>query len=377
MTPSEPPKKGTGPICQNGPEGAAHKLDLSPFSPTPEFEELLTALCDDSLSPQQARRLEEIVIADDAACWHYLCHVHLHGALHWNIGHAEGHSSPFILAPADLPSPAVGAAVELPHQPAPDFRAPEPAPLIPPIIIHDFSPAEAPLFSALFAPGGWPFSYAAATVLTGMILLVFWVWTVSHEREVAESTPPAVRPVQKSPQPEAQLVGRITGLFDCRWSGPENAPADAAAVPVGRAYHLVSGLMEITYQSGAKVILQGPCAYEVDSLASGFLSLGKLTARVESARPQATNPKFQIPNPRFVVKTPTAVVTDLGTEFGVEVDPSGATESHVFRGKVEVRGSGDGHGGRAIQLEANQSARVEIGDDRRVKVVREASQAVR
>ena len=26
------PKKGTGPICRNGPEGAAHKLDLSPFS---------------------------------------------------------------------------------------------------------------------------------------------------------------------------------------------------------------------------------------------------------------------------------------------------------------------------------------------------------
>jgi arginyl-tRNA synthetase len=26
-------KKGTGPICQNGPEGASHKLDLSPFSP--------------------------------------------------------------------------------------------------------------------------------------------------------------------------------------------------------------------------------------------------------------------------------------------------------------------------------------------------------
>lgn len=25
-------KKGTGPICRNGPEGAAHKLDLSPFS---------------------------------------------------------------------------------------------------------------------------------------------------------------------------------------------------------------------------------------------------------------------------------------------------------------------------------------------------------
>ena len=37
--------------------------------------------------------------------------------------------------------------------------------------------------------------------------------------------------------------------------------------------------MEITYQTGAKVILQGPCTYEVDSAAGGFLSLGKLTAQ--------------------------------------------------------------------------------------------------
>ena len=39
--------------------------------------------------------------------------------------------------------------------------------------------------------------------------------------------------------------------------------------------------MEITYDSGAKVILQGPCTYEVESARGGFLSLGKLTARVE------------------------------------------------------------------------------------------------
>ena len=39
--------------------------------------------------------------------------------------------------------------------------------------------------------------------------------------------------------------------------------------------------MEITYDTGAKVILQGPVTYEVESKDSGYLSLGKLTARVE------------------------------------------------------------------------------------------------
>ena len=38
--------------------------------------------------------------------------------------------------------------------------------------------------------------------------------------------------------------------------------------------------MEITYDTGAKVILQGPVTYEVES-DGGYLSVGKLTARLE------------------------------------------------------------------------------------------------
>ena len=38
-----------------------------------------------------------------------------------------------------------------------------------------------------------------------------------------------------------------------------------------------------------------------------------------------------------MIHTPTATVTDLGTEFGVEVDKQGRTTSHVFRGLVRVQ----------------------------------------
>ena len=102
--------------------------------------------------------------------------------------------------------------------------------------------------------------------------------------------------------------------------------------------------MEISYDSGAKVILQGPVRYEVESAAGGFLSVGKLTAKVESAKQQAAiskSPNLQI-SKLFVVKTPTATVTDLGTEFGVEVSKSGTTETHVFVGKIRVAGCGGG-----------------------------------
>jgi len=86
--------------------------------------------------------------------------------------------------------------------------------------------------------------------------------------------------------------------------------------------------------------------YEVESAASGFLSVGKLTAKLEKTpevrhhKPEANlqTSKFQIS--KFVVRTPTATVTDLGTEFGVEVNREGGTETHVFAGKVKMKGRG-------------------------------------
>jgi len=61
-------------------------------------------------------------------------------------------------------------------------------------------------------------------------------------------------------------VGRITGTASCRWRDPQTAPT-SPAVPVGGKFDLTSGLVEITYRSGARVILEGPCVYETDSRA--------------------------------------------------------------------------------------------------------------
>ena len=85
----------------------------------------------------------------------------------------------------------------------------------------------------------------------------------------------------------------------------------------------------------------------------------------------SSNPQSLIPNPSlspapcplFSVRTPTALVTDLGTEFGVEVSKSGQTTSHVYRGSVRLQAAlpdGTAHG-EARVLSANQSARVECG----------------
>ena len=151
-------------------------------------------------------------------------------------------------------------------------------------------------------------------------------------------------------------------MVDCKWAG---TAFDSPSVPLGSKYELASGLMEITYDTGAKVILQGPVTYEVESRTVGILSVGKLTARVENAKQQAAiskSPNLQI-SQLFVVRTPTAIVTDLGTEFGVEVRESGATSAHVFRGIVEVQpAANDGkQQGQAVRLTENESVQSTSG----------------
>ena len=340
------------------------------------LRERIAQYCDGVLSAEDTAELEQRLREDPRAMEFFLLYMELHSQIAWNArAHAEKDSGFGVQGSGA--SAFDGAAVELPHQldaPSPETPVPSAEPLIPPIIIDSSAAGSYPPSAGLFAVGSPLFSYTAAAAIMGVAVLVLWAWKVSLRYEVVESPRPA------TPPPAARdvgPVGRITGLADCRWSDPQSIPV-GRDIALGQAYALSSGLMEITYSTGTKVILEGPCTYEVESAAGGFLSLGKLTARVEQGSgfrvqgSDSSNPKSQIPNPKFVVRTPTAVVTDLGTEFGVEVDKSGATKSHVFRGKIELRVAGNG-GERpeeVIPLGESESARVERGKDRALSVVK-------
>ncbi len=342
------------------------------------LQPLLAAMLDGQLTGEQIAELRRLLADDPAARRQYVRQVATHGMLQWIMADVQ----PSSFTPR--PSEPVGAAVELPHQPTVALpRQPGdagPAPLIAPIIIDTGDPLDAPRFTLHSPLGGWLLSYTAATVITGMAILGAWLYKVSHDYQLASPSRPATAIVaERETQPE--LVGRITGMADCCSADPQDTPS--AAVPLGRKYALNSGLMEITYQSGAKVILQGPCIFEVESPRGGFLSLGRLTARVEkNDECGMMNDELKTPNPNthhssfithhlFSVRTPAATITDLGTEFGVEVDRSGATRSHVFRGKVELRvARGNGAGAeRPILLGEDESATVEAGRNPVVRVI--------
>ncbi len=192
-----------------------------------------------------------------------------------------------------------------------------------------------------------PFSILIAAILTSLGLWFASMVYVSSPEKIAQDSS---LPTKSSVDPTLDVVGKITGMVDCKWSEDGRRPFGYDNVLVGRQFKLDAGLLEITYNTGAKVVLQGPVTYEVESKNSGYVSVGKLTAKVEEETAKG-----------FSICTPTAVMTDLGTEFGVEVAEEGTTTSHVFRGSIEIQAVAvDGKTKGDVQiLHENQSVRVE------------------
>lgn len=121
----------------------------------------------------------------------------------------------------------------------------------------------------------------------------------------------------------------------------------------GHTYQLQQGVAKLRMNSGAEVILESPATFELLHHNSIRLRKGTLAAEVES---EAVG---------FVVETPSQRVVDLGTRFGVSVDATGTSETHVFQGKVVCAQQEEDHGeslthllttGQAIQIKSDGSA---------------------
>jgi hypothetical protein len=79
---------------------------------------------------------------------------------------------------------------------------------------------------------------------------------------------------------EAQSVARLSATANCVWAEGSAATRDGAYLRPGQAVKLTSGLAEVTFGSGAKVILEGPANFEIESAKTAILHSGRLCADV-------------------------------------------------------------------------------------------------
>lgn len=110
---------------------------------------------------------------------------------------------------------------------------------------------------------------------------------------------------------------------DADWDARGEAPRLGAPLEPGEL-RLKSGLAQIVFYSGARVVIEGPAELEVISPNEAFCRRGRLAAEVPP------------PARGFRVHTPLMSVTDLGTAFGLRVT-SRRAELHVFAGSVELQ----------------------------------------
>jgi hypothetical protein len=125
--------------------------------------------------------------------------------------------------------------------------------------------------------------------------------------------------------PKQEPVAVLTDSIDAQWHSVN------ADIQSGFLFYntddpvlLKKGIVEIEFDYGAKVVIEGPTEFACKSGNQIYINYGRLYARVPA---RATG---------FTVETENSRIVDLGTEFGVQVNVDGLTELHVHKGLTKL-----------------------------------------
>jgi ferric-dicitrate binding protein FerR (iron transport regulator) len=122
---------------------------------------------------------------------------------------------------------------------------------------------------------------------------------------------------------EDEFVGRLTGSKQCVWSDDSSTVQPGGRLRKGQRLELAKGFAEVTFDSGALVVLQGPASLDLNSEWSATLNRGTLKANIP---PEAQG---------FSILNPHVEVVDIGTEFTMFADSAGSSaEVLVLKGEV-------------------------------------------
>ncbi|MEO0963495.1 MAG: hypothetical protein AAFY08_00100 [Planctomycetota bacterium] len=201
----------------------------------------------------------------------------------------------------------------------------------------------------------WALVYAGFAAAAALVFALAWFALPGPgQTHLPNTHAEAVSPKPESPFTEDQphpplipVVATVTELYEPAWAEAQGKafarPALGDEVREQDVLALTSGLVELTTRRGAVVVIEGPCEVVLTGDNGVSLPRGTLSAHCP---PEAVG---------FVVQTPTGRIVDLGTEFVVNVDEAGRTETLVNLGSVAV-----GNGGSTpLTLTSGQSAAID------------------
>lgn len=238
--------------------------------PSPEFDHAVGAVCHGSATEDQMRALNLLLRGNPAARDEYILRVEIHARL------------------ASTPDLFAAEAMETVSMPEKGLRLPR-------------------------APRGSRRSQWLALAACVALLLVGSWWLYRFQ--------PGARSGDTS-----KAVAMLDRVADAVWQPSGEIPRLGGPLEPGWL-RLKSGLAQIVFYSGARLVIEGPAELQLVSAGEVVCLAGRLIADVPS------------PARGFRVRTAQATLTDLGTKFGVEASARD-TELHVFKGSVELQSAG-------------------------------------
>ena len=121
-------------------------------------------------------------------------------------------------------------------------------------------------------------------------------------------------------KPQGHAIGRLLGAYEAQWRGPHPRPGESLYVS---SYNLREGVAKMELDQGTSLLLEAPCQIKLTSVGEVSLKNGRIVVVSSQVKD-------------FRVRTLTALITDLGTEFGVIAHSDGSTEAHVLKGRISV-----------------------------------------
>ncbi|QDU89628.1 FecR protein [Pirellulimonas nuda] len=169
---------------------------------------------------------------------------------------------------------------------------------------------------------------------------------IPERNAVGPEPSPPLQAAAREVSPTLAYLGRARG---CDWNG--EPLSEGTQLRAGASLELVEGIAEVIFENGARVATRGPCQLTIDGPTACSLSVGSASVHVPETA-------FG-----FKVTTPSGIVIDLGTDFGVAVDQQGASEVHVFKGEVAFQAltAAGGFHERAVRLTESQACKHTLG----------------
>lgn len=249
--------------------------------PSPDFDDAVAAVCDGHASEEQMRALNTVLRGTPAARDDYLFRVELHARIA---------SEPDLFAAPASSKDVAGPGARV--NPVPQSQNPV-AP----------SPTSISKFTARRPSYAWVLAMAACFLLLAGGIALWLNRPGNHETTHS-------------------AVAMLTRTVDARWNPVTGTIRNGSALGPGWL-HLDSGLAQVVFYSGTRVVIEGPAEVQLLSRNEMACRRGRLLAEV----PQAAR--------GFRLRTEQLDLVDLGTAFGVDATAS-RSDIHVFKGTVEL-----------------------------------------